>query len=308
MAIIPDDVQKRAIFEQEFKTVVETKSVYAPVATKIVANVKNVLSPYTSVTAALAHTQPCRVPLGTLTITNDELVLDRRVGNALTDCEEELSYANFDLHGMIRRDLYASVIKKLNIEATTDFVADATAGGAIDLTTSAKVAEWLISVAATADSSSVGLRHRIDGGRVVRAEKHGRAFVAASPTVFVRLVSSVASLVSQSSLKGLDGGNMVETPYGVTLINLGASADVATRIIWGVAGVPTMAYREDKLAVDMGEMVSTTTYSDASPDLDLEDGDPLLAKTWYISAQTVGRNGIFANVQSLVSAGTGTLA
>jgi len=307
MATIPADVQKRTIFEQEFKSVVETKNVFSPVATKLISTAKNILSPFTSVTDAKAHTQTCKVPLGTLTIGNDELVLDRRVGNSLTDCEEELSYAAFDLQGMIRRDLYASVMKRANELAVTDFVADATSGGAISLTTGDEVRNWLIGVAADAEANTVGLQQRIDGARTMRAEKHGQPFVAAGRDAFVRIVSQVASIVGQSSLRGLDGGNMVETPYGVTIINLGSSADAVNRIIWGVAGVPTIAYREDKIDVGMGEMTSTTTYSGYT-DLDLEDGDPLLARTWYIYAQTLGRNGIFSNVQSLVSAGTATLA
>lgn len=306
MTVIDTAVSKRAIFEQEFRSVVESKNLFSAVATKLIAKAKNIQSPFTSVTVAKAHTQECRVPLGTLTVSKDELILDRLIGNAITDCKEELSYANFDIMSMIRGDLYASVLKKLNTQAVVDFVADATVvAGTEDLSTDAKVRAFLIGVAADAEAAAVGVAQKVDGATVVRAEKHGQAFVAAGRTAFVQIVSSVAALVGQSSLKGIEG-RMVETPYGVTIINLGAAADNVKRLIYGTAGAPTMAFREDMIEVDMGQYVGRTTYDDGESgggddDLDISHGDAMLEKTWYISAQTKGKNGIFSNVQSLVS-------
>lgn len=306
MATIHDNIAKRGIFAQEFRTVVESKNIFSDVATKLIAKAKNISSPFTSVTAAKAHTQACRVPLGTLTVDKDELVLDRMIGNAITDCKEELSYANFDLIAMIRGDLYASVLKKLNTQAVVDFVADATVvAGTQDLSTAALVQEFLVGIAADAESGSVGLRSTVDGATVVRAPLHGKPFVAAGRTAYVAIVSKIASLVSQSSITGIEG-RYIDTPYGVRIINLGTAADNAKRLIYGVAGVPTMAFREDMIQVDMGEMVSSVTYDDGESgagddDLDISHGDPMLEKTWYISAQTKGKNGIFSDVQALVS-------
>lgn len=302
MTTIDTNVAKRAIFTQEFKSVIESKPVLAPVSTKIIAKAKNIQSPFTSVSVAKAHTQSCRVPIATLTVSRDELVLDRKIGNAITDCEEELSYANFDIKAMIRSDLYASVMKKLNIEMLTDYLADATVvSGTVDLSTADKVAAFLIGVAADAESASVGVSQTIDGASIVRAEKHGKPFVAAGPTAFVAIVSKIASLAALSSLKGLDGGNMIETPYGVTVINLGAAATDAKQLLYGTAGAPTMAYRDDMIEVGMGEYTSKVTYTEDSADLDVQTGDQMLEKTWYIFAQTKGKNGIFSNVASLVS-------
>lgn len=302
MSTIENEIAKRAIFVQEFKSVIETKPVLAPVSTKLVSKAKNIQSPYISLTAAKAHTQSCRVPIATMTVGRDELVLDRKIGNAITDCEEELSYANFDIQSMIRADLYASVIKKLNTEMVTDYLADATnVASAVDLSTSDKVAAFLIEVAAKAEASAVGLKQTVDGATVVRGEKHGKPFVACGSDAYVAIVSKIASLAAMSSLKGLDGGNMIETPYGVTIINLGASASNAKQLIYGTAGAPTMAFRDDQIEVGMGEYTSKVTYTEDSADLDVESGDPMLEKTWYIFAQTKGKNGIFANVASLVS-------
>lgn len=302
MTVIHRDVSKRAIFVQEFRAVVETKNMFADVATKLIAKAKNLTSPYTSVTAAKAHTQACRVPLGTLTVSKDELVLDRYIGNAITDCQEELSYATFDINAMIRGDLYASVLKKLNIQAVVDFVADATVvGGTRDLSTSALVQAFLVEIAADNDASAVGLRSQIDGATVVRANKHGKPFLALGRTAYINVVSKIQSLVSQSSITGVEG-KYVETPYGVTVINLGAAADNVKRMIWGTAGALTMAFRDDMIEVDMGEMTNVISYAGAT-DLDVT-GDPvtpMLEKTWYMSAQTKGKNGIFADVQALVS-------
>lgn len=302
MTTIDTNVAKRAIFVQEFKSVIETKPVLAPVSTKLVSKAKNIQSPYTSVSVAKAHTQSCRVPVASLTVSRDELVLDRKIGNAITDCEEELSYANFDIKSMIRADLYASVMKKLNIEMLTDYLADATeVSGTVDLSTADKVAAFLIGVASSNEFSNVGLKQTVDGATVVRAEKHGKPFVACGPTAFVAIVSKIASLAAMSSLKGLDGGNMIETPYGVTIINLGASASNAKQLLYGTGGAPTMAFRDDQIEVGMGNYTSKVTYSEDSADLDVVNGDSMLENTWYIFAQTKGKNGIFANVASLVS-------
>ncbi len=297
---IPATLTKRAIFIQEFKNVIETKNIFSPVATKLVSTAKVIESPYTSITDAKAHTQPCKIPLGTSTVTSDEITLDRYIGNAITDCKEELSYAKFDLIGMIRSDLYASVMKRANELAVTDFLADATDNtNALDLSTSAKVAAFLIEVAA-ANTQVVGLKQTVDGATVVRAAKNGKPFVAAGAAAYVKIVSQIATIVAQSSLVGLDGGNMVETPYGVTVINMGTAATNPLQVIYGTAGALTMAYREDLIEVDMGEMVNSVVYS-GSTDLDIENGDAMLQKTWYISAQTKGKNGIFANVASLIT-------
>ena len=306
MPTIHDNIAKRAIFTQEFANVVETKSLFADVATKLIATAKNISSPFTSVTVAKAHTQPCRVPLGTLTVDKDELVLDRYIGNAIRDCKEEMSFANFDLTTMVRGDLYKSVLKKLNTQAVVDFVADATVvGGTEDLSTDAKVRAFLIRVAANAEASSVGLANKIDGAQVVRAAKHGQPFVAAGMDAYVQIVSSVTAIANQSSLRGIEG-RYIETPYGVVVINLGAAADNAKRLIYGTAGAPVMAFRGDMIETDMGEYVAPVTYDDGESgagddDLDISHGDAMLEKTWYISAQTKGKNGIFSQVQSLVS-------
>lgn len=299
--VTKDTAAKQDLFKQEFQSVVESRNIFADVATKLVSTAKNIVSPYVSVTVAKAHTQTGKVPLGTLSIAVDELVLDRYIGNAIKDYKEELSYAKWDILGEIRGDLYASVLKKLNTQAVVDFVADATVvAGTKDLSTAALVQEFLVTVAATNDSSNVGLKQSVDGAKIVRASKHGKPFVACGATAFVNIVSKIQSIVQQSSLKGLDGGNMVETPYGVTIINLGAAADNAKRLIYGTAGALTMAYREDQIEVDMGEYV-TTGASVGATDLDMVLNDPMLEKTWYMSAQTKGKNGIYADVQSLIS-------
>lgn len=298
--IIPSTLTKRAIFVQEFRNVIETKNIFSPVATKLVSTAKVIESPYTSITDAKAHTQPCKIPLGTASITSDEITLDRYIGNAITDCKEELSYAKFDLIGLIRSDLYASVMKRANELAVTDFLADATNNSnALDLSTAAKVAAFLIEVAA-ANTQIVGLKQTVDGATVVRAAKNGKPFVAAGSAAYIKIVSQIASLVTLSSIQGLDGGNMIETPYGVTIINMGTAATNPLQVIYGTAGALTMAYREDLIEVDMGEMVNSIVYA-GSTDLDIENGDAMLQKTWYISAQTKGKNGIFANVASLIT-------
>lgn len=302
MANLPIELQKRAIFEQEFRTVIETRNVFSPVATKLISTAKNIYSPFTSVTAAKAYTTPCVVPIGTLNVGRDELVLDRYIGNAITDCEEELSWANFDIVDHIRGDLYASVQRKANIEAVADIAADATVANSLDISSPEKIRNFLIGVAADNASGSVGLRSRVDGARVVRAEKHGRPFVAAGRDAYVQIVSSIQGILSNSTPGyGFAYGDILETPYGVTVINLGDAAQDSAQVIWGTAGAPVLAYREDKIEVNMGQYVGETNYSGYT-DIDLEDGDPVLKETWFAYAKTLGKNGVFSHVKPLVLA------
>jgi len=306
ITVTKDTAAKQGLFKQEFRSVVESMNIFAPVATTLISKAKNIVSPYTSVTVAKAHTQAGRVPLGTLSLAVDELVLDRKIGNAITDYEEELSYAKWDIQAEIRGDLYASVLKKLNTQACADFVAGATVvAGTEDLSTNALVQAFLVGVAADAEQAAVGLKQRVDGATIKRGDKHGKAFVLAGRDAYVNITSKVASIVGQSSLKGIEG-RMVETPYGVTVINMGSAADNAKRLIYGTGGALAMAFREDMIEVGMGEYVGSTNYDDGasgsgSDDLDITHGDAMLEKTWYMYAQTKGKNGIFADVATLVS-------
>ena len=302
ITIPQDTAAKQALFKQEFRSVIESKNVFASVATLLVSTAKNIISPYTGVGVAKAHTQNGRVPISAHTLAVDELVLDRHIGNAITDYEEELSYAKWDIIAELRGDLYASVLSKLNTQACVDFVAAATVvAGTEDLSTNALVQTFLVGVAADAEMAAVGLKQKVDGATIKRGDKHGKAFVLCGRDAYVNITSKVASIVGQSSLKGIEG-RMVETPYGVTVINMGGSADDAKRLIYGTGGALSMAYREDQVQTDMGEYVNTISYTGAL-DLDVTGAPPtdMLEKTWYMSAQTKGKNGIYADVQSLVS-------
>lgn len=298
MTDIDTRVSNKALFTQEFKNVVETKNLWSPVATVLVSHAKVISSPFTSVSAAKAYQTDCVVPIGTQAVAVNDLTLDRHIGNAITDCKTALEYANFDVTSMFRRDLYASVIKKQNLVATADFVAGATAGPAsIDLSTAEKVTAFLVGVGAEAEST-VGMSTQIDGASVKRAEYHGKPFIAAGAEAFVAIKSKVAGMVSVSSLQSLNG-DFIMSPFGVAIINLGAAADNSKRLIYGTAGVPVMAYREDMINVDMGELTSVTTAG--ATDLEVSAGDKLLQKTWFISAETKGKNGIYAQVASLIT-------
>lgn len=302
---INDAIAKRAIFTQEIKNVIETKNVFSPVSTKIIANAKNIYSPYTSVGAARAHTTPCVVPVTDLVINKDEIVLDRYIGNAILDCLDVLEWADFDVTGSARRDLYASVIKRANQYAGADFIADATSnGGTVDLSSAAKIQAWLIGVASSAAYTNVGLRTRVDGGRIVRAELHDQPFVVAGNTAFNTIISGVASSLAPQTVGQLMNGGVTNfKALGVNIINGTGVWSDEKQMLWGVGGAPTMAYREDDVQVDMGQMRTVGTYSGASSDLDLANGDTVLKNTYFISAQTKGKNAIFADVQALVTQG-----
>ena len=302
MATIPENLYKEALFKQEFRKVVEDKNIFSAVATKVVAKAKNILSPFTSVGAAKAYTTPCVVPISALTIGVDELVLDRHIGNAIVDCNEDWTYAKFDINESARGDLYASVMLKENALALADFLADATVvAGEVDLSTKDKVNDFLIKVRQEA-LGVLGVKQKVDGATIVRSPIHGKPFVAAGPVAYRAIMNQIVSQTTLSTItNGLKDGNIIETPFGVSIIDLSNVTGVNDKqLLYGVAGVPTIGFREDKMEVDMGYLNSVDTYTDESADLDVVTGDKLLTKQYFMSAKTTGRNGIFSNVASLV--------
>lgn len=298
---IQEKAQKRAYLIQEFKNVIEKKNILSDVATKIVAKAKNIISPFTSVTDAKAHQLPGRVPVGTLTHGIDELVLDRKIGNAIKEYEEEISYAKFNLTDNIRADVYATVIEKNNKLAVSDIIASATDVTATpeDLSTAEKVRKFLLGVRA-AHERVVSVRKKVDGASTKKAKYHGKAFVACGSDAFVQITSQILGITAQSTLKGVDG-NVIETPYGVAIIDLGEAATNANTLIYGTAGVPVLGYREDKVKVDMGEIQSSVTAPSNS--IDVTAGDEMIETVWFFSAETKGKNGVFSNNAALVKSG-----
>lgn len=302
MTTIPENLLKEAIFKQEFRKVVEDRNIFSAFSTKVIAKAKNIISPFTSVGAAKAHLTPCVVPISPLTVGVDELVLDRFIGNAIVDCNEEWTYAKFDVNASARGDLYASVILKENALALSDILADATVvSGTVPLSTKDEVIAFLLKVKQEA-AGVLSVRQTVDGARTVKSAYHGKPFVAAGPVAFNLIAAQVVNMTTLSTInRGLADGNIIETPFGVTLVDLNGVTGVDNKqLIYGVAGVPTLGYREDKMEVGMGYIDSVTTYTETSPDLDLVNGDKILQNQFYMKAQTVGRNGIFSNVASLV--------
>lgn len=297
---------KQGLFKQEFRAVIETKNIFSPVATLLISKAKNIISPYISVGDAKAHTQNGRVPIVSHSLAVDELVLDRKIGAAITDYAEELSYAKWDVIEEIRGDLYAKVMRKANVQACTDFVAAATVvAGTRDLSSNALIQAFLIEIAADAEQDAVSLKQSVDGATIKRGSQHGKPFLACGRTAYIAIQAAVSSIIGQASADGIKG-KFFDTPHGVRVINMGSAADNVKRLIWGTGGALSMAYREDMIETDMGEYVGSTTYDDGasgsgSDDLDITHGDAMLEKTWYMYAQTKGKNGVYADVQSLVS-------
>lgn len=293
---------KEAIFEMEFRKVVEEKNIFSDIATKIVAKAKNILSPFTSVAVAKAHMTPCIVPISPLTFGVDELVLDRYIGNSILECDVDWSYAKFDVTASARGDLYASIQLKENQLALADILADATTVvGTVDLSTKEKVNDFLLKV--RQESMGVlSVKATIDGGRTIKAKYHGKPFVAAGPTAFRLIMQQVIGQTTLSTItNGLKDGNIIETPLGVYVMDMtGVPGVNEKQLLYGVAGVPVLGYREDKIEVGMGRLNSVDTYDEVSPDLDLTNGTKILRDQFYMKAQTVGRNGIFSNVAGYV--------
>jgi hypothetical protein len=297
---------KEALFEQEFRTNIEDGNIFSMFSTKVVANAKNILSPFTSVGAAKAYMTDCIVPISDLTVGVDELILDRHIGNSIVDCDESWTYAKFDVNLAARLDLYASINVKANELALSDILADATTvAGTVPLATADNVNDFLIKVKQAANQI-VSVKQKVDGATIKRSPIAGKPFIAAGGDAYRKILSKVTSIVNTNNsfvtTVGNDTKNVIELPYGVYLLDLSGVTGVnANQLIYGVAGVPTLGYREDKIKVDMGRVVSVGTFVPAVSDLDLDQGDAILSDQYYIKAVTVGRNGIFSNVASLVN-------
>lgn len=296
---IPNAVAKRALFEQEFRQVIEMSNIFAPVAVRLRSTAKVLNSPYTSVSEGKTYTGQSVTPVGDLTISNNQLTLDQKIGNVITDHEEELSYAKWDVMDDIRSDLYASVMSKYNKDAMVDFLAAATNNATtVALSTRAQVTNFLIGVSAETNRAGVAVKKKVDGATSVRGSHYGLPFVAAGHEAFVNIVANVSTAVEQSSLMTIKMGYYM-TPYGVLVINLGNATTNAKQLLYGTGGALTMAHREDMIKVRMGEAVNFITAT--ADDGDISTGDELLEEKWFIKANTKGNNTIFSNVANLVT-------
>ena len=286
----------RAIHQMEVRSLVESVQVFAPVMTRIIAKARTILAPFTTVSAAKSYQANCTIPIGTATVGLDELKLDRYVGNAIEDCEDEMSYANFDLSANYRADLHASVLTKINANTASDLLASATVvAGTVDLSTNDKVNEFLITLRTDHEGTVVGLKQTIDGARIERCEFHGKPFLAVGKTAYIAIKKAISSFMLQSSATGLSD-NFMMTPHGVAVVYIPQFA--AKQMLYGVAGVPTMGFREDTIKVDMDRV--TTKVNATAVDLDIAIGNPVLQKLWYISEYVNCKAYIFPQVQSYV--------
>ena len=293
-----NDLRKRAYFQTEARTVVETKPTLAPIATKLITKALSVFNPITSVTAAKNSTALCVNAVGTATISKDTITIDRRVSNSIKVCDEDLSYANFNQTEAHRADLYASVVEKLNKNAAIDLVAEATDGTATteDLSTDKKVRDFLLKVKNEAGRIT-SLSGKVDGARAVRSKFHNKPVVVAGTEAFATIQSSVAGQMALSTIKGIEG-NVIETPYGVLLIRDEKMAD-NKQLVYGTAGAFIMAHREDNLKVDMVTIDALTTAG--ANDVDISSGDEIYQKTTLFTMAVMTKNKVFSNVKSLLT-------
>ncbi len=293
--------QNDALFADEFKDVVERDNIWANVATTVAANVRVIDNPVLTVGAAKTHKITGEVPVVTPTQANNTMNIDTYIGNSIEDHPENRGYSQYDIETHMKQRVFASVVERMNKFVTTQVVAGATAeSGTKDLSDNAKVQTFIIGIRAT--NSRIIHTHRIMDGvdSIVAPIKNSQAFLMVGQDAFVNIIDKSTSIVGSVSTRGFDG-EVFETPFGVVLGNLGAASTgtgAAKRMVWGTTGVPTIAYRVDRIETDSGMITSSTTRSATS--LEVDANDPVIKKAWYTMAQTKMNAGVFSGNSSYV--------
>ena len=169
---------------------------------------------------------------------------------------------------MIQEQILGEVTKKVNQNFATNILAGATVvSGTVDLSTKEKVNVFVTEVALIASNNSFLWKPRVEHGTVVRAKYQGKAFIMAGSTAYKTLLDaySLFSLNANGTTSGVE--NMFVTPSGVVIINADDQLGNAKQMVYGIAGAPVHAYREDKIEEFDERVVTRTTAGSDSGDL-----------------------------------------
>lgn len=269
---IPTALIQNSIFKTKIASVFEKMRVYSPITTVIRAKAKTIDVPTLTVTAANNHSLECKTSIGAATPGNETISIDNRTDNSVDYCESDFYGDKVGYKKLIKEQILKSVMRKVNTNFTTNVLAGATAAtGTVALSTAAEVNSFLSDVGALARRNYFSWKPRVEHGTVVRAKYQGQPFVLAGATAFKAIQVQFDAYRLTATGKSEDYSNMFRSPSGVWVIDASSEFADNKQMIYGIAGAPVHAYREDKIEEFDDKIVTRTTAGSTSGDLAASD-------------------------------------
>lgn len=298
--IIPTNLLKRSVFIQQIGSIFETMRVLAPITTIIRATAKAIDTPKLVVTDAKNSQLTCQDPIGTATASNGTINVDSKTSNSVDYCEDDYRDDKVGFKSRTKESLLQSIEVKLNKNMVDALESDSTASvGTEDLSTDVLVNTFLTKVRAIARRNKFNWGLSVDGGSVVKAKYHGKAYVAAADTAFTALEASINTVRFQSTTQAnmADEGGLIISPQGVVIIDVNDMPADAKQMYYGVAGAPVHAYREDNIKTWDKAINGRTTASANSGEV--AAGDAVVENNFNTGASIWNKAVIPENVQGI---------
>ena len=265
---IPTALRQNSVFKTKIASIFEVGRAYGPITTVIRAKAKQIDIPTLTVTDAKNHGLECKNSIGTATPGNETLDIDNRTDISVDYCDSDFLGDEVGFKKLTKDEILRGIMAKVNDNFTTNVLAGATASaGTVALSTAAEVNSFLSDVGAIARRNYFSWKPAVEHGTVVRAKYQGQPFVIAGSTAFkaIQVVYDAYRLTATGMAD--DYSNMFRSPGGVWIIDADDAFADTKQMIYGIAGAPVHAYREDKIEEFDDKIVTRTTAGVNSGDL-----------------------------------------
>jgi len=282
---IPSELKSRSSFLISIALGLEKGTRFSQVSTVIRSMAKYIDLPSLSVSDAKTHAIACQNSVGTATPANQTITIDTKSDNSVDYCEEDLRGDKAGFKLKTRNRIRNTIMKKINTDWATNILAGATAvTGTVDLSSSAKVSDFLSGLAVDANDVYFDWAPSVQNGRVETAKFHGGAFVVAGTTAYKTLLSAN----NQTRFLSTTEATKMRDAYfvsgeGVVVINAGSAFSDPKQLVYGVAGAPVHAYRADNLKEFDDKITSRTTA--AADSGDVTAGDNMVQRDYNMGAE-----------------------
>ena len=294
---IPSNLLKKSVFVQQVGSIFETARVLAPILTVIRGSAKAIDTPKLTVTDAKNSSLKSQDPIGTATATNGTISIDTKTSNSVDYTKEDFRDDKVGFKARTKEAILQGIEAKLNKNVVAALEAGSTnVITAEDLSTDTKVNAFLTKVRAIARRNKFNWGLSVDGGSVVKAKYHGKAYLALADTAFTTVETSINTVRFQSTTQAnnADKGGLIMSPQGVVVIDINDIPASAKQMYYGIAGAPVHAYREDNIESWDIEITGRTTAAAVSGDV--AAGDPVVERNFNMGASIWNKAVIPANV------------
>lgn len=265
---IPAALVRNSIFETKIVAMVETMRKYSPISTIIRANAKRIDIPALSISAAKNHGLECKTSIGTSTIENTQISLDNKTDTSIDYCEDDFLGDKVGFKQKLKDQILREITKKINTNFTVGVLASATvSSGTVALSTAMEVNSFLSDVGAIARNNSFAWKPRVEHGTVIPAKYEGQPFVVGGSTAFKAIQVQFDAYKLTATGRADDYDGIFRTPGGVWVIDANNEFADDKQMIYGIAGAPIHAYRDDKIEEFDTKVVTRTTAGSDSGDV-----------------------------------------